>query len=108
MLQKFANKIYSQNREDGVIAFLLDCVGRDQKYFVEFGVENGSECNTRYLREHAGFTGLMMDGGFENASIGLHQEFVTAANINELFKKYDVPSEFEILSIDIDGNDLWV
>ncbi|AFY37674.1 hypothetical protein Lepto7376_1322 [[Leptolyngbya] sp. PCC 7376] len=107
-LKKFEHKIYSQNGEDGIIALLLDCVGRDNKYFVEFGVQDGTECNTRYLREHANFTGLMMDGGNENHAIGLYKEMVTVENINHLFNKYKVPTKFEILSIDIDGNDLWV
>lgn len=107
-LNDFEKKIYSQNGEDGIISFLLDCVGRDRFFYVEFGVESGQECNTRYLREHTGFHGLMMDGGHENHGIGLYQEFVTAENINDLFKKYYVPHEFELLSIDIDGNDLWV
>lgn len=82
------HKIYSQNGEDGIISSLLHCVGYGHKYFVEFGVEDGAECNTRYLREYAGFTGLMMDGGYENKSIGLHKELVTQENINELFEKY--------------------
>ena len=107
-LQNFEHKIYSQNGEDGIISLLLDYVGREHKYFVEFGVENGTECNTRYLREHAGFTGLMMDGSYENESIGLYKELVTRENINKLFEKYNVPYEFEILSIDVDGNDLWL
>lgn len=107
-LQNFEHKIYSQNGEDGIISLLLDYVGREHKYFVEFGVENGTECNTRYLREHAGFTGLMMDGSYENESIGLYKELVTQENINNLFEKYNVPYEFEILSIDVDGNDLWL
>lgn len=108
LLKKFEKKIYSQNGEDGIIAFLLDCVGRGQKYYVEFGAEDGQECNTRYLREHAGFTGLLMDGGNENRAIGLYREMVTRENINDLFEKYGVPTEFELLSIDVDGNDLWL
>lgn len=35
-------------------------------------------------------------------------ERVTAGNIQELFKKYDVPKDFDLLSIDIDFNDYWV
>ena len=35
-------------------------------------------------------------------------EKVTAENIQELFQKYDVPKNFDLLSIDIDFNDYWV
>jgi hypothetical protein len=38
----------------------------------------------------------------------IKEEFITAENINHLFRKYDVPKNFDLLSIDIDGNDLWV
>jgi hypothetical protein len=36
------------------------------------------------------------------------RERVAAENIESLFHKYDVPREFDLLSIDIDGNDYWV
>lgn len=104
----FEKKVFSQNGEDGIIQFILSCIGTENKFYVEFGVQDGTECNTRYLREACGFSGLMMDGGFENKSIGLYKEFITAENINSLFKKYDVPDKFDLLSIDIDYNDLWV
>jgi hypothetical protein len=100
-------RYYSQNGEDGVIERLLELVGVTNRFYVEFGVGNGDECNTRLLRER-GWSGLMMDSACENPSIGLHREFVTAENINDLLVKHHVPESFDLLSIDIDGNDHWV
>ena len=45
---------------------------------------------------------------FDNPEINLHQEFVTSANIVNLFQKYGVPFEPDYVSIDIDSADLWV
>ena len=104
------HKIYSQNGEDGILHTILETIGASgqyDKYYVEFGVESGMECNTRALREN-GWSGLLMDGGHDNPSINLHKEFITAENINDLFAKYYVPEHFGVLSIDIDYNDLWV
>lgn len=101
-------KEYSQNGEDGIIAAIFAMIGATNKYFVEFGVENGIECNTRYLSKHKGWKGLLMDGSNENPAMNLHKEFITAENIEALFQKYNVPVEFDLLSIDIDGNDYWV
>ena len=75
---------------------------------MEFGVENGDQCNTRMLREHYNFTGLLMDGGFENEHLNLRREFLTVDNIVELFRKYNVPHTFDLLSIDLDMFDFWI
>lgn len=40
--------------------------------------------------------------------LDIKNERVTAENIQSLFKKYDVPKTFDLLSIDIDYNDYWV
>lgn len=101
-------KEYAQNKEDGIIHAIFAMIKETNKYFVEFGVEDGMECNTRYLSKHRGWSGLLMDGSHENASINLQKEFITAENIEELFAKHNVPKEFDLLSIDIDGNDYWV
>lgn len=108
MLTRFEKKVYSQNGEDGILELLTRWIGSNNRYFVEFGVQTGIECNTRYLREVLKFAGLMMDGTYENKSIGLYKHFITAENINSLFDEYSVPYEFSVLSIDIDLNDLWV
>ncbi|TSC98580.1 MAG: hypothetical protein Greene101449_916 [Candidatus Peregrinibacteria bacterium Greene1014_49] len=99
---------YSQNGEDGVIAAIFAMIGTTNRTYVEFGVEDGIECNTRYLFKHKGWKGLLMDGSHTNPSLNLHQEFITAENIEQLFVKYSVPKDFDLLSVDIDGNDYWV
>lgn len=105
---KWDKKVFSQNGEDGIIEHIFNSIGTTNKYYVEFGVEDGTECNTRYLRENKNWSGLMMDGGHENQKINLQKEFINASNICELFKKYSVPKEFDFLSVDIDYNDFYV
>ena len=43
-------KHFSQNDEDGAIEAIFDKIGTKDKIYVEFGVEDCTECNTRYLR----------------------------------------------------------
>eukprot|EP00939_MAST-03C_sp_MAST-3C-sp1_P001059 g1059.t1 len=120
---------FSQNGEDGVLVSLLKLVrpnfscdhdadsnsrrvvsadGGAANFYVEFGVEDGAECNTKFLREKCGWTGLQMDGGYEDETINLHRHFINAENINQLFEMHDVPPNLSVLSIDIDNNDFWV
>lgn len=99
---------FAQNGEDGIINAIFAMIGTTNKYFVEFGVEDGIECNTRFLSKKRGWKGLLMDGSNEDVSINLHKEFITAENIESLFAKYQVPKELDLLSIDIDGNDYWI
>jgi hypothetical protein len=105
-------KIYSQNGEDGITMKLVELLydpseNNSTKYYVEFGVENGDECNTRILREKYNWNGLMMDGRFENKTINLQNEYITKENIIQLLKKYNVPSKINLLSVDIDFNDFY-
>lgn len=102
-------KIHSQNGEDGVIEAIFAVIGTTNRFFVEFGVQDATECNTAYLLDQ-GWTGLLMDGGgiSHNPKAVVQREFITAENINGLLAKYQVPQQFDLLSIDIDGNDYWV
>lgn len=97
-------KGYSQNGEDGVLLWVFANIGtiNHPPYFVEFGVEGGHQCNTRFLRRHLGWQGLMMDGDYQDSAINLHKEFVTADNINDLLAKYQTPSIIDLLSIDVE------
>lgn len=105
-LTGFEKKIFSQNGEDGIITAIFNAIGIKNYYFVEFGVGDGTECNTRLLREN-GWQGLWMDG-MSSSNTNIQHEIVTAENINSLFEKYCVPNEFDLLSIDIDSNDYWI
>lgn len=99
---------YSQNGEDGVLAFIFHNIGVVHKRYVEFGTQDGQECNTRLLRETQEWSGLLMDGSHDNEAINLHQEWVTAENIMSLLSKYEVGREVDLLSIDVDFNDYWI
>jgi hypothetical protein len=105
--------VYSQNNEDQIVSSILDCFEKHgiklNRYYVEFGVEDGSECTTRILREKYGWDGLLMDGGlYDPNPFNVKQEFITRENILEKFDRYNVPDNFDFLSIDIDGNDFYV
>jgi len=108
-LNTFEQKIYSQNGEDGITIKLIELVYKnssEEKYFVEFCVQDGTECNSRILIKNFNWNGLQMDGSYENALI--KKEFVTNENILEIFNKYNVPHKINILSIDIDYNNFYI
>ena len=107
-LSLFENRIFSQNGEDGITMKIIDTIYNDNnKYYVEFGVENGIECNTRILRERYNWNGLQMDAVNENETINLKKEFIMKDNVVELFEKYNVPYHINLLSVDIDFNDFY-
>lgn len=109
-LKFYEKRLISQNGEDGVIEKIFKVIGITNKYYVEFGAGDGHfGSNTKYLREKHQWKGLLLDGFYsENPSINLHNEFITAENIAELFRKYEVPADFDLISIDIDRNDFYV
>ena len=102
-LRRWSAHGFSQYGADGIIHKLFGDVGTTNKYYVEFGTQSGEECNTRRLRQTCGWTGLLMDGGFNNTRIGQHQHFLTRENIVPLFQRYSVPRTPDLLSVDIDG-----
>jgi len=117
-------RVYSQHGEDGILLYLLSQIGVTNRRFVEFGVEDGTECNLANLVLNFGFSGLMMDGSHENVRRGrtfydamlgedasrlvFVQSWITVETINDTLRDNGVEGEIDILSIDIDGNDYWV
>jgi uncharacterized protein YxeA len=107
-LRRFEKKVYSQNGEDGIIEEIFNRIGTTNKYYVEFGTESGTETNTRYLKDKKSWTGLLMDGSHENKDINLHKEMISPMNIISLLKKYNVPEEPDLISVDTDMYDYWI
>lgn len=115
-LGKHGCKRFSQNDEDGILDFLFRNIPPVNWFFVEFGVgppwgsnleQTGLEANCRLLKEN-GWHGLFMDANLYPEPYDVKQEFVTALNINLLLSKYRVPVQFDLISIDVDGQDFWV
>jgi hypothetical protein len=108
-LSLYEKQLISQQGEDGIIEKIFEVIGATSKYYVDFGASDGHVCsNTKYLREYYGWQGLQMDGRHEDLSINLFKEYVTAENIIPLLNIYNVPKEFDFLSLDIDYNDFYV
>jgi len=113
-------KVFSQWGEDGIIQMILRHVRIGNAFFVEFGVENYLESNTRFLLINNNWSGLVIDGSPDNIAhiksdpiywrhnLKADCAFVTKENINDLLKENGVVGDIGILSIDIDGNDYWI
>ena len=113
-------KVSSQWGEDGIVEHLIRHVPIERDVFVEFGVQDYSEANTRFLLVHHNWSGLVIDGSPDNVDrirqdsiywrFNLKSEcaFVTKDNINSIISCHGIMGDIGILSIDIDGNDYWV
>jgi hypothetical protein len=101
--------VHSQGGEDGILVRLFELLGVLDRTFVEFGAWDGQHLsNTAHLRLHHGWQGLLLDADPERVSALVQCELVTAENVNEVFARYSVQRVFDLLSIDIDGNEYWV
>ncbi len=108
-LRQYEKQVRSQFGEDGVLQRIFDVIGATNRRFVEFGAWDGEHLsNTAHLRQDHGWQGLLMEGSDRADGELVKREFVSAENVEALFDKYGVPESFDLLSIDIDGNDWWV
>ncbi len=120
-LGHYEYRVYSQNGEDGILAEIFRRIGATNRVFVEFGSSDGEQNNTVLLLIE-GWSGLWMDGdhhAIQKAGqhfakeiaaqrLKVRETFITAENIESLFREQGVPPEFDLLSIDIDRNDYYV
>jgi len=113
-------QVFSQWGEDGIISYLVNNVDIENNFFIEFGVENYLESNTRFLLKKFNWSGLIIDSSQKNIDyikkdkiywqhdINALCEFISRENINKIFLENISQKNIGLLSIDIDGNDYWV
>jgi len=120
-INEFEFRVFSQFGDDGIIQYLIKNIEIPQKTFIEFGVGDYFESNTRFLLEKDNWSGLVIDGSYTNIQkikaayffwkfdLSCLAQFITKNNISKLLKPYvDKWSGLGLLHIDIDGNDYWI
>jgi hypothetical protein len=123
LLQKFAFDDTSQFGEDGILEELFKRIGTTSRWCVEFGAWDGKlYSNTWRLIAKFDWSAVLIEGMEDRArdlaqlhrgSSKVHVQncFVSWAGENRLdnlLSKTPIPRQFDLLSIDIDGNDYHV
>lgn len=120
-LNRFEYQVFSQHYEDGIIDEIFKRIGTTNRSFVEFGAGDGVENNSVHLllkdwtghwmegsRDHVKSIGRKFRQPISEKKLSIRQAFITAENIEGLLDEMNLPEEFDLLSIDLDGNDYWV
>lgn len=119
----YASDVTSQHGEDGLIAEIFRRVGASNKWCVEFGALNGTHhSNTWDLIKNKNWSGVLIeaDPTYAEKLQKVYADTPHAHCFNELVElegehaldsilaRTDIPKDFDLLSIDIDGNDYHV
>jgi hypothetical protein len=113
-------RVFSQWGEDGIIQYLLAQTGEAVRTFVEFGVGDYREANTRLLLMQGDWRGLVIEG--DGASVAriqaselawryelqIRHAFLNRENVNQIIAASGLQGELGLLSVDIDGMDYWL
>jgi hypothetical protein len=115
-------RVFSQFGEDGILQYLVRRAGiaAPLTSFVEFGVGDYSEANSRFLLLNDNWRGLIMDSSAPHMAavrasplywkfdLTAETAFIDRDNIDELIARAGFSGEIGLLSIDVDGNDYWI
>jgi len=119
-LNRHEFNVFSQSGEDGIIEEIFNKIGTTNKFFVEIGAGNGDISNTAYLltrgwegywieADKANFKRIMhMYANVIGQALMVKHTRVNAEDVETRFREAEIPISFDLLSIDIDGNDYWI
>jgi len=112
-------KVFSQFGDDGIIQHLINTIKPVNNTFIEFGVGDYSECNTRFLLMNNNWSGFVVEGdekGVEKIEkwgdlwkydLRVKKAFITKESINDLLKESGF-KDVGLLHIDMDGVDYYI
>lgn len=92
--------LYSKRGEDGILARIFQLIQPTARYCVEIGAGDGITESNTYLLRLQGWNCTLFDRTHEILEYKLYKTFLTAENVNDLFKKYRIPVNIDLLSID--------
>jgi hypothetical protein len=119
-LLEYASNVHSQTGEDGILSKILEILPARDNWCVEFGAWDGQYCsNTCKLIESHGYSAVLIEGdktrfmdlkvrSNNNPRITALNAFVgfsAGDNLDTLLASTPIPKHFDLLSIDVDGND---
>ena len=115
---------FSEFEEDGHLLYLLTLAGSASRTVVEISSQDGRVCMATNLLVHHRWRGFLFDGdpvfvregqrffaahpATRSAPPVVKCEWFTRDNVNHVLAAAGVPDEVDVLSLDIDGNDLYL
>jgi hypothetical protein len=105
---KFRLKKHAQTDEESVLMNLSDHFCPD-RFIVDIGAGDGASLSNSLHFVESGWSACRIDGAYDGGDdVTLHRAHVTKDNVCDILSSYMVPHRPGILSIDIDGIDLYV
>lgn len=116
----YKNDIYSQCGEDGVIEKILDIIPDKNKWCVEFGAWDGIFLsNVKAMIENSDYSAVLIEGSknrfntlknnyseYKNVHpLNCYVGYSENDNLDKILSNVEIPKYFDLLSIDVDGND---
>lgn len=117
-LTPYELSVFSQNGEDGVLSEIFERIGAGRRRFVEIGA-SVNEANCLFLADARGWNGCFVEADADeherlsakyraSERVRVIRSFVTPKNAAQILREAGVDPGFDLLSLDIDGNDLWI
>ena len=120
-LWDFEFKVFSQWGEDGIINHILQVLNLAKPNCLEIGIEDFTECNTRFLAAYRNANLFLVDSSEKALTVisnlelrwksilEFEKNYITTDNINEVIERAsNVVGTLDVFSLDIDGVDYWI
>ena len=129
MCQKYNNvkylsevdyKVFSQNGEDGIIDYLLYSLKLEKPKFLEIGIGDYSESNTRFIFQRTSTDGHVIDCvpnleekikkkvNLWKGNLNIINKKISSENITEILNENLILQSLYLFRLDIDGIDYWI